>query len=95
MAIRYNAPTLEKIERLITDSGYVLRYERGNFQSGYCLLEDRKILVINKFLQVEGRIHTLIELLPALSIDPSILAPEARSLYVELMGRFEEQGKEA
>jgi hypothetical protein len=95
MAIRYNAPTLEKIERLITESGYVLRYERGNFQSGYCLLEDRKILVINKFLQVEGRIHTLIELLPALSIDPSILAPEARSLYVELMGRFEEQGKEA
>ena len=94
MAIRYNVPTLERIERLITDSGYVLRYERGNFQSGYCLLEERKILVINKFLQVEGRIHTLIELLPALSIDPSLLAPEARSLYGELMGRFEEQGKE-
>jgi hypothetical protein len=91
MAIRYNAPTLEKIERLITESGYVLRYERGNFQSGYCLLEARKVVVINKFLQVEGRIHTLIDLLPVLSVDPFLLSPEARSLYVELMGRFEEQ----
>ena len=91
MAIRYNATTLEKIERLITESGYVLRYERGNFQSGYCLLEARKVVVINKFLQVEGRIHTLIDLLPVLSVDPFLLSPEARSLYVELMGRFEEQ----
>jgi hypothetical protein len=91
MAIRYNAPTLEKIERLITESGYVLRYERGNFQSGYCLLEARKVVVINKFLQVEGRIHTLIDLLPVLSVDPFLLSPEARTLYVELMGRFEEQ----
>ena len=93
MAIRYNAPTLEKIERLITESGYVLRYERGNFQSGYCLLEARKVVVINKFLQVEGRIHTLIDLLPALTVDTSLLTPEARNLYVELMGRFEEQDR--
>jgi hypothetical protein len=95
MAIRYNTPTLERIERLITESGYVLRYERGNFQSGYCLLEDRKVVVINKFLQVEGRIHTLIDLLPILSVDPSLLTPEARSLYEELMGRFEEQDRQA
>jgi hypothetical protein len=94
MAIRYNAPTLERIERLITESGYVLRYERGNFQSGYCLLEARKVVVINKFLQVEGRIHTLTDLLPVLTIDPSLLTPEARSLYVELMGRLEVQAKE-
>lgn len=93
MAIRYNAPTLERIERLITESGYVLRYERGNFQSGYCLLEARRVVVINKFLQVEGRIHTLIDLLPALNVDPSLLTPEARGLYVELMGRFEEQDR--
>lgn len=93
MAIRYNAPTLEKIERLVSESGYVMRYERGNFQSGYCLLESRKVVVINKFLQVEGRIHTLIDLLPVLSVDTSLLTPESRSLYEELMGRLEETSK--
>lgn len=91
MAIRYNTPTLERIERMISESGYVLRYERGNFQSGYCLLEARKVVVINKFLQVEGRIHTLIDLLPALSVDTSLLTPESRSLYEDLMGRLEVQ----
>ena len=91
MAIRYNTPTLERIERMISESGYVLRYERGNFQSGYCLLEARKVVVINKFLQVEGRIHTLIDLLPALSVETSLLTPESRSLYEDLMGRLEVQ----
>jgi hypothetical protein len=70
-----------------------MRYERGNFQSGYCLLESRKVVVINKFLQVEGRIHTLIDLLPVLSVDTSMLTPESRGLYEELMGRLEETSK--
>ena len=93
MAIRYNSPTLERIEKLITDSGYVLRYERGNFQSGYCLLEAKKVVVINKFLPVEGRINTLIDLLSVLTIDPAVFTPEAKNLYEELMGRLEAQGR--
>ena len=91
MGIRYNTPTLERIERLITDAGYVLRYERGNFQSGYCLLEAKKVVVINRFLQVEGRINTLIDLLPALTIEASALSPEARSLHEQLVRRLETQ----
>ena len=79
-----NAATLTRVEKMIEESGYVLRYERGTFQSGYCILEQKKVVVLNKFLQTEGRINTLIDILPALTIDPSSLHPENRKLYDEL-----------
>ena len=48
--MKYNQVTLNKIERILEESRYVVRYERGNFQSGYCVLEERKVVVLNKFL---------------------------------------------
>jgi hypothetical protein len=64
--MKYNQLTLNKIEKILEESGYVVRYERGTFQSGYCILEERKIVVLNKFLQTEGRISILIDLIPQL-----------------------------
>jgi hypothetical protein len=84
MALKMNAATLARVEKMIEESGYVLRYERGTFQSGYCILEQKKVVVLNKFLQTEGRINTLIDILPALTIDPAMLHAENRKLYDEL-----------
>mgnify|MGYP003430416046 CR=1 FL=1 len=57
--MKYTQSTLDKLEEIPKESGYVLRYERGSFQSGYCSLEERKVVVLNKFLPTEGRISTL------------------------------------
>ena len=67
--MKYTQHTLDKIEKLIEEGGYVIRYERGTFQSGYCILQDRKVVVLNKFFQTEGRINTLIDLLPQLEVN--------------------------
>ena len=88
MAIRYNPSTLEKIEKLVDEAGYILRYERGTFQSGYCILEQKKVVVLNKFLQIEGRINTLMDLVPNLNITPDHLTQESRKIYDEVMGRL-------
>jgi hypothetical protein len=84
MALKFNPATLTRIEKMIEECGYILRYERGTFQSGYCILEQKKVVVLNKFLQTEGRINTLIDLLPALTVEPTHLSPENRKLYEEL-----------
>lgn len=60
---KYSAHTLKKIEDLLGASEYVVRYERGNFNSGYCILEQKKVIVINKFYDTEARINTLIDLM--------------------------------
>jgi hypothetical protein len=85
--MKYNQTSLDKLEAVLDEAGYVYRYERGNFQSGYCILEDRKVVVLNKFLGVEGRINILIELLPDLSIDPEALSPVVRKTYEEALAK--------
>lgn len=66
--MKYNQSTLDKLEAILEECGYVVRYERGNFQSGYCILEDRKVVVLNKFLLLESRISTVIDLIPQVNI---------------------------
>ena len=83
--MKYTITTLEKIEKILHETGYVIRYERGNFQSGYCILEEKKVLVLNKFLPLEGRINTLIDILPQLSLHPESLLPESRKLLESLL----------
>lgn len=95
MAIRFNAATQEKIEKIIEESGYMIRFERGTFQSGYCILESKKVVVLNKFLQTEGRINTLMDLIPSLNIVPESLKPDSRKMYEEIIGKLAEEDKEA
>ena len=83
--MKYTQTVLDKIERVIEEVGYVIRYERGNFQSGYCILEQRKVVVLNKFLPLEGRISTLIDIIPQLKITPDSLSPDVRRIYDEIL----------
>ena len=86
--MKYTQTTLDKIEKIIAETGYIIRYERGTFQSGFCILEDRKVVVLNKFLQLEGRINTLIDLIPQLKIDVLTLSPESKKVFDDIMGRY-------
>jgi hypothetical protein len=83
--MKYTQTTLEKIERVLDEAQYIVRYERGTFQSGYCILELRKVVVLNKFLQLEGRINTLIDIVPQLNIDPELLTDDTRKIYEDVM----------
>lgn len=83
--MKYNQTSLDKIEKILDEAEYIVRYERGTFQSGYCILEQRKVVVLNKFLQMEGRINTLIDIIPQLKVFPEMLSPDAKKVYDEIM----------
>lgn len=83
--MKYTQNTLDKIESIAEQNGYVIRFERGTFQSGYCILQAKKVIVINKFFQIEGRINALIDLLPQLDINFDALTHESQKLYEEVM----------
>jgi hypothetical protein len=87
--LKYTQSTLDKLEAIPEQAGYVLRYERGTFQSGYCILELRKVVVLNKFLQTEGRINTLIDLIPQLDINTDLLTEEAKRMYMDIISKLE------
>jgi hypothetical protein len=83
--MKYTQTTLDKLANILGESEYVVRYERGTFQSGWCLLEARRVVVLNKFLSVEGRINTLLELIPQIQIDYDKLTLESQKLYEEVV----------
>lgn len=83
--MRYTQTTLKKLEELFGELDYVVRYEKGSFQSGYCIVESRKIAVVNKFFDTEARINCLLEILNNLEFDPATLTEKSR----ELVGKWQ------
>jgi hypothetical protein len=74
--------TLQKMEALFEELEYVIRYEKGNFTSGYCLLELRKIVVINRFFEIEGRVGALYDILERIEINPENLSEKGLTTYL-------------
>jgi len=87
--MKYTQTTADKLESVVEEAGYVLRYERGTFQSGYCILEQKKVVVLNKFLQLEGRINTMLDLIPQLEINTELLTEESQKLYKDIISKLE------
>lgn len=81
MSFKYTANTLKKMEQLFEEANYTIRYEKGNFNSGYCILEDRRVAVINRFLDMEGRINALVEILPSVNINAETLSTDMQKWY--------------
>jgi len=84
MSFKYTPATLRKMEQLFEEARYMIRYEKGNFNSGYCILEDRRVVVINRFLPIEGRINALVEILPSITVNESELSSEMIKWYQQI-----------
>lgn len=64
---KFTPAYLKKLEDLLEAGGYDVRYEKGNFKSNYCILEAKKVVVINKFSILESRIQSLLEIIQTLT----------------------------
>ena len=47
---------LAELEDVVQRLGYKLRYEKGNFEGGYCLLKESRLFVINSRNEAEKRV---------------------------------------
>jgi hypothetical protein len=75
---------LKKLEGLFEELDYTVRYEKGTFQSGYAIVEDRKIAVINKFYDTEGRINCLLDILSVIEVESEKLSEKNLKLFKQL-----------
>lgn len=91
--MKFTQSVLDKLGDILGQSDYTIRYERGTFQSGWCLLEAKRMVVLNKFLDTEGRINTLLDLIPQLKIDFDKLTLESQKLYEEVLKKTTVESK--
>ena len=82
--MKYTKHNLKKLENLFSEIKYTIRYEKGNFQSGYCMVENRNIAVINKFFDVEARMNVLFEILSTITVDTAKLSEHSAKLYKQI-----------
>lgn len=79
--INYTKTNLNKLIEIFNEAGYIVRFEKGNFKSGYAIVQNRKILIINKFFDLEARINTMLEILDIVQIDSRILTKKSNKFH--------------
>ena len=84
MEIKYTKHFLNKLEDIFSETDYVLRYEKGRFQSGYCILKENKIAVVNKYYSLDGKINSLLEILKQIEINTEKLSEKNQKLFHEI-----------
>lgn len=84
MAFSFNQYNLNKLEAFLKELGWQVRYEKGNFQSGSCIVRDKQMVVINKFVPLEQKVVALVGIILSLEIKIEDLSPQSLSLLNEL-----------
>ena len=92
--LKYTKHLLNKIEELYEEIGYTIRYAKGSFNSGYCLVENQKIAVINKFFDTEGRIGVLLDILDLMEIELNRLSEKGQKTYKQVAKREKVENEE-
>ena len=83
--IKYTKAALKKLELIFLEQEYTIRYEKGNFQSGYCIVEDRKIVIVNKFFDTEGRFNCLLDILSMMIVMENILSENSKKFFKQIL----------
>jgi hypothetical protein len=81
MNIKATPANKKKLEQIFEDLGYAVRYEKGHFQSGYCIVEHRKVVVVNRFFDLEGRVNVMLEILKNIEVEVASLSEDSRLFY--------------
>ena len=82
--IKYTPAYLHKLEDLFAESDYILRYEKGKFTSGYCVLKESKLIMVNNFFPLEGKINCLIEILKTVPLNTEGLSEKNLKFYQQI-----------
>jgi hypothetical protein len=75
---------LDDLKELAYQMGVRVRFERGDFKGGYCLIKEDKLIVLNKLSNLQRKVITLTSALKELGIEDFYLPPKLRSIIDEL-----------
>ncbi len=75
---------IQDLKALAAQLGAEVRFEKGDFKGGYCLLKENKIIVINKMANLQRKVMILCMALKDLGIDQIYLTPRVREIIDEM-----------
>jgi hypothetical protein len=75
---------IQDLKSVANQLGATIRFEKGDFKGGYCLLKESKIIVINKNANLQRKAMILSAALKELGVDEIYLNPKLRELIEEM-----------
>jgi hypothetical protein len=75
---------LEELKKTAVALGITVRFEKGDFKGGYCIVKENKIIVINKLTQTQRKVIILATALKELGIDENLLSPKLKEFIEEM-----------
>ncbi|MFA6597657.1 MAG: hypothetical protein WCS69_08035 [Ignavibacteriaceae bacterium] len=75
---------IEELKALAAQLGATIRFEKGDFKGGYCLLKDSKVIVINKLANTQRKAIILSEALKDLGVENIYLTPKIREIIDQM-----------
>ncbi|CUU07499.1 hypothetical protein JGI2_01535 [Candidatus Kryptobacter tengchongensis] len=79
---------LEELEKFVRSLGITLRYERGDFEGGYCVLMEQKMIIINKLANTQKRISLLSQSIMEMGIDESLINEDIKSIIEDELAKL-------
>ncbi len=74
---------IQELKDIINNLGIQIRFEKGDFKGGYCLLKNKKLIVINKIQSSKRKIYILSKALAEIGVDDIYISPKIREIIEE------------
>ena len=75
---------LQDLKALADELGAKVRFERGDFKGGYCILKESKVIIINKLTNHQKKVMILSAALKELGVDKVYISPKLREIIDEM-----------
>lgn len=75
---------IDELKQVAAQLGASVRFEKGDFKGGFCIVKENKIIVINKFANTQRKAAILATALKELGIDNIYINPRLREIIDEM-----------
>jgi len=76
---------IQELKSVALQLGAEVRFEKGDFKGGYCILKENKIIVVNKMATLQRKVMILSMALKELGVDDIYLSPKLREVIEEMV----------
>lgn len=86
---------LKELEELADRSGITIRYEKGDFDGGYCVLKDERLIVVNRKLAAGKKASVVAQAIAEVGVEELYLKPAVREFIEEELSKAAQEALRA
>jgi hypothetical protein len=86
-----NQELLNELESIASQLGIKLRYEKGDFEGGYCVLKSERIIVVNKKLSPTLRLSVIARGIDEIGLNNVYVKPAVRDFIEDEVSKAARQ----